>query len=205
MRKIITPDSPPVREAVGIFNDIPSLYDCVEELQIHGFDRSDITLLAHPHLTTAGNEDKILDTHELEDDPKAKRVTFIEPESLGDAEGALIGLPLYILTLVGAGVATSLGATTVMTIAVAAIGGVIGASIGGAAAYWLKKKPEAYYKAQLSHGGIPLWVHVKDKEHEKQAMEVLKTNNAEDVHIHDLPETEYETREGRTTVLHLIH
>ncbi|OUR78024.1 hypothetical protein A9Q83_08520 [Alphaproteobacteria bacterium 46_93_T64] len=205
MRKIITPDSPPVREAVGIFNDIPSLYDCVEELQTHGFDRSDITLLAHPHLETGGNDDKILDTHKLEDDPLAKRVAFIEPESIGDAEGALIGLPLYVLTLIGAGVATAFGATTVMTIAVAAALGAIGACLGAGAAYWLKKKPEAYYRAQLTHGGIPLWVHVKDKKHEKQALEVLNTNHAEDVHIHDLPETAYETREGRTTVLHLIH
>lgn len=205
MRKTIVSEAPPIREAVGMFSDIKSLYDCIDDLQTHGFDRSDITLLDHPHLTKQSKPNRPLDTHDAEDSPSVKRGAFIDPESLGDAEGALIGLPLYVFTLIGAGVSASFGLTTTVIITIAAISGLIGGLIGGAAAYWLKRRHDDYYKDQVAHGGIPLWIHTKDRDHEKKAMEALKSSNATDIHLHDIAELPYEVREGRVTAYHIIH
>lgn len=205
MRRIITPDSPAVREAVGVFTDLPKLYECVDELQIRGFDRSEISLLDHPHIRKTNGKDWVRNTRSTEDDPKAKRGPFIDPESLGDAQGAMIGLPLYIFTLLGAGIATALGMSTLGLLAIAGGSGLIGGLLGLKAAYWLKSRPERYYKRQLDHGGIPIWVRVKDKEHEIRALSALTQCEAENVHLHDLPDVDYEVRDGRTTVVHLIH
>ncbi|MEH6405610.1 MAG: hypothetical protein V7750_19720 [Sneathiella sp.] len=205
MRKTVIPDTAPVREAVGIFSNVESLYDCVEELQTNGFDRSDITLLDHPHLTNGLSRNSVQDTHMAEDSPTAIRGPFIDPQSLGDAEGALIGVPLYIFTIAGAGITAAYGGSIAMIITAASIMGVIGACIGGGAAYWLKRRHDAYYTDQIEHGGIPLWIHTKDEKHEKQAVKALETYNADDVHIHDLKDLPYEVREGRTTAYHIIH
>ena len=40
---------------------------------------------------------------------------------------------------------------------------------------------------QLDHGGLLLWVHVRDAAHEQRAVDILTGNGAEDVHVHDLP------------------
>lgn len=42
---------------------------------------------------------------------------------------------------------------------------------------------------QLEHGGLLLWVHIRDAAHETRAIEILKTHGADDVHGHDLPAT----------------
>ncbi len=205
MRKMVASDAAPIREAVGMFNNVDALYDCIDDLQTHGFDRSDITLLDHPHLTEGLARNSPLDTHEAEDNPAAVRGAFIDPQSLGDAEGALIGLPLYVFTLVGAGIAASFGLSTTVIVTIAAVAGLTGALLGGGAALWLKRRHDSYYKDQVEHGGIPLWVHTKDPAHEKQAMESLKSCNAEDIHMHDMAEMPYEVREGRVTAYHIIH
>lgn len=205
MRKTVIPDTAPVREAVGLFNNVDALYDCVEELQSRGFDRSEITLLDHPRLTNGLSRNSVNDTHLAEDSPTAARGPFIDPQSLGDAEGALIGIPLYIFTIIGAGVTAAYGGTIGMIITAAVVMGVIGIALGGGAAYWLKQRHDTYYTDQLQHGGIPLWIHIKDKEHERQAVESLETYKADDVHLHDLEDVPYEVREGRTTAYHIIH
>jgi hypothetical protein len=40
---------------------------------------------------------------------------------------------------------------------------------------------------QLDHGGLLLWVYVRDQAHEQRAIEILAKNGTEDVHVHDLP------------------
>ncbi|GLQ06089.1 hypothetical protein [Sneathiella chinensis] len=203
-RKIINDDTQ-IREAVGIFTDVKSLYNCIDELQMNGFDRSDITMLDHPHLKKVAVLRQGINTQAAEDNPSAKRGAFVDPESIGDAEGALVAIPLYVFTLAGTGISAALGASTSIIVSVAALCGLLGAVLGGGAAYWLKRRKDAYYDEQVRHGGIPVWIHLKDAAHEKQALKTLRANNAEDIHVHDLTSTPYEVREGRSTVYHIIH
>ena len=194
-----------IREAVGVFDDIGAIHDCVEDLQSHGFDRSDITMLSRPQVVGDKTMLPIQDTLQTEDSPTALRGPVVEPESVGDAQGALLGVPIYILTLCGAGFSAAMGLDTSMLITTAGLAGVLGATIGLVLVRLLKNRQDGYYKQQLEHGGIPLWVHIRDQEHEKRAIEILMQNRAKDVHLHDLEGLPYEVRDGRTTIYKIIH
>ncbi|MFT6556292.1 hypothetical protein [Sneathiella sp.] len=197
--------SPAVREAVGVFDDIGAIHDCVDELQSQGFDRSDITMLARDQVVGSKSLLPIEDTLQTEDSPSALRGPVIEPESVGDAKGALLGAPIYILTLACAGVSAAFGLSTVMLLIVSAIGGLMGAGIGLILMNIVDKRQTGYYDRQLEHGGIPLWIHTRDPDHEQRAIDILMHNRARDVHIHDLDGLPYEVQDGRTTVYKIIH
>src|SRR5918994_1220348 len=61
--------------------------------------------------------------------------------------------------------------------------------IGGRAARFLGRERARELQHQLDHGGLLLWVYVRDQAHEQRAIEILTKNGAEDVHVHDLPGT----------------
>ncbi|WP_025898880.1 hypothetical protein [Sneathiella glossodoripedis] len=205
MQKMVQSETPAIREAVGLFQDMNALYDCVDTLQNRGFDRSEISLMNFEAQAHSINGKTITNMRKLEDDPSVKRMPFIERQSLGDAQGFLIALPIYIFTLLGVGISTALSLGTVSMFIVAAGCGFLGCALGLRGAYWIKGRSEKSLKDQLARGGIPIWIRVKDKQHEERALEVLKEFNALDVHIHDLKEEPYMVDDGRTTVVHILH
>lgn len=205
MTKTLHQNDIPVREAVGMFDDVGAVHDCIEDLQSNGFDRSDITMLSRLQVIGDASTLPINNTEQTEDSSTACRGPVIEPESVGDAQGALLGAPIYILTLCGAGVSAALGLTTALLLTITAMAGFAGIGLGVLLVYLLRKRQAGYYTQQLDHGGIPLWVHTRDQEHEKRAIEALTQNRAHDVHIHDMQGIPYEVEDGRTTVFKIIH
>lgn len=205
MTKTFHQSDVPVREAVGMFDDIGAVHDCIEDLQSNGFDRSDITMLSRLQVIGDASTLPINNTEQTEDSPTAFRGPIVEPESVGDAQGALLGAPIYVLTLCGAGISAAFGLTTAMLLTVSAIAGFVGIGLGVLLVSLLRKRQSGYYQQQLEHGGIPLWIHTSDPEHERRAIEALTQNRAHDVHIHDLPGIPYEVDDGRTTVFKIIH
>ncbi|MBL4907229.1 MAG: hypothetical protein JKX94_07245 [Sneathiella sp.] len=194
-----------VREAVGLFDDIGAIHDCINELQSNGFDRSDITMLSRPQVVGTTATIPINDTIQTEDSPTALRGPIVEPESVGDAQGAVFGAPIYILTLCGAGISAAFGLSTLLLLTISGLAGIVGAAIGAGCVYILRKRQDRYYSQQLTHGGIPLWIHTRDEDHEKRAIQTLTHNRAHDVHIHDLEGIPYEVGDGRTTIYKIIH
>ncbi len=205
MNRTVIPHTPPVREAVGLFHSVNKIHDCIDDLQSRGFDRNDFTMLARPYIFQPGSEGLLHNMQALEDNPTLQRGPVVEPESLGDAEGALIGVPIYIATLIGAGISATFGASTAMLITFAAIAGIFGGIMGLAMAWMLKRRQSRYYDAQLDHGGIPLWIHTKDGRHERQAIKALIDNHADDVHLHDMHDLPYQVSDGRTTTFRILH
>lgn len=205
MEKMLHENNVPVREAVGLFDDVGAIHDCVEDLQSQGFDRSDITMLSRPQVVGDKTLLPIQDTTQTEDSPTALRGPVIEPESVGDAKGALLGAPIYILTLCGAGLSAAMGLSTGMLLTTTGVAGIVGIAIGVILMQTLSKRQNGYYQQQLEHGGIPLWIHIRDQDHERRAVEILMENQARDVHLHDLEGIPYEIQEGRTTVYRIIH
>ncbi len=67
----------------------------------------------------------------------------------------------------------------------AIIGGL--AYLGAVGARLLGRDRAEALKDQLDRGGLLLWVHCRDGEHERRAVEILTRHGAEDVHVHDLP------------------
>jgi len=175
------------REAVAVFRDVAELEAVIDELEESGFDRAEISLLANERAV----EEKLGHYYdkpaEIEDDPEAPRVAYVSKESLGAAEGALIGGPLYVAAVTAAGLAIAAGGPLAVAAAAAAAGGGAGALIGTFLAGYVSQQHSRHIEEQLEHGGIVLWVNLRDARHEERALHVLRKHAAGDVHVHEVP------------------
>jgi len=179
-------DNETVREAVGIFQSAKAMEAAIEDLEENGFDRSEISLLASQDTVNAKLGHIYSNARELEDDPAAPRTAFVSTESVGDAEGALLGGLIYVGALAAAGVTVASGGTFGALLAAAAIGGTSGGLIGGVLAGLVGKHHADYLHDQLEQGGLLVWVRTRDEDHEARALEVLKRNGAVDAHVHSI-------------------
>jgi hypothetical protein len=180
-------------EAVGVFHDADSLQAAVDELLSRGFDRAELSVLAgHDTVArTLGRDYR--DARELEDDPAVPTTAFVPRETLGDAEGAVIGTFLYLPAVIGTVAVVASGGTLAAAIAAAAIGGGAGAGIGALLSVLIERHHARYLADQLERGGLLLWVRTRDAAHEAKAQEVLKRHSAGDVHLHKLPKLVFST------------
>ena len=176
-----------IREAGGVFHDAGTFQEAVDELLSTGFDRAELSLLAGEHAVTEKLGHMYEKVAAFEDDASIPRVAYVSPESIGDAEGALIGGLMYV----GAGLAlvpivASGGALATAIIGTALAGGA-GGLIGGVLARWVGKRHAHYLQEQLERGGLLLWVRVRDAAHEARAVEILRRHAGDDIHVHTLP------------------
>jgi hypothetical protein len=174
-------------EAVGVFSDADTLQEAIDELLSAGFDRADLSLLASEHAVVEKLGHRYRKVAELEDDTAIPRQAYVSPESVGDAQGGLIGALMYVGAGAAAGAIVASGGALAAAIAGAALAGGAGGVIGGLLARWLGKHQAHHVQEQLEHGGLLLWVHTRDKAHERRAVEVLKRHSGRDVHVHPLP------------------
>ena len=82
-----------VREAVGVFPTEQALQAAIDDLESHGFDRAEISLLASEKAIEEKLGHRYEKVRELEDDPEVPRTCYVSRESLGAGEGSLIGEP----------------------------------------------------------------------------------------------------------------
>ncbi|MCA8926659.1 MAG: hypothetical protein KDC18_01215 [Alphaproteobacteria bacterium] len=179
-------DRPMVREAVGVFGDADSLQAAIDELQSAGFGRVDLNLMAGEDAVREKLGHIYRRVEDAEDDPEAPRADYIAPESRGDAEGGLIGALSYIGAVAAAGAVFASGGTLAAAIAGATAIGATGALVGTVLAGMLDLNHARYIQTQLDHGGLLLWVHIRDRAHEQQATDILRRHSAKDVHVHDI-------------------
>ncbi len=167
-----------VREAVGVFKTADAFQEAIDELLSSGFDRAELSLMASEQAVEEKLGHKYRKVSEVEDDDSVPRVAYVSPESLGDAEGALIGGLFYIGVGVGAVLASVGFPGTAITVAAqsALIGSVLAKVVGDHHARYLEK--------QLDHGGLLLWVRTRDEEREKRAADILIKHSGSDVHVH---------------------
>lgn len=173
-------------EAVAVFDDSARLQDAIDELMSSGFDRADISLLADKRVVEEKLGHDYLNVTELEDDSSAPRSAYVSEESIGAAEGALIGLPMYVAVGAAAGPVIASGGSLVAVIAAAAVAGGFGAAIGSVLAKLVGDHHAKYLREQIEKGGFLLWVRTRDAKHEQRAVEILSKHSAHDVHTHKL-------------------
>lgn len=181
--------TPTVREAVGVFHERDSFLDAVEDLLSAGFDRSDLSLLAGEQAVEQKLGHNYTKVQELEDDGAVPRVAFVGEHSMAEARTGVIGGLAYVGAVAAAGAVVASGGALAAAIAAAVAAGGGGGVLGAWGARYLGRDRAKELQHQLDHGGLLLWVHVRDQAHEERALEVLKKNGAEDVHVHDLPGT----------------
>ena len=176
------------REAVAVFHSETALEEAIDDLERHGFDRAEISLLAGEGTVEAKLGHRYNRVAEVEDDPQAPRLAFVSNQAVHEAEGAAIGFPLYIGATTATGIAVAAGGPVGAALAAALIGGSVGGILGGLLATWIGHERAAAIETQLGHGGLVLWTRTRDAAHEAKALEILGRHGAEDVHIHDVPD-----------------
>ncbi len=107
------------------------------------------------------------------------------PEEVGAAEGAVIGGLMYVGAGLLLGPVAAAGATLAGMAAAAAIGGGVGGLFGASLAKLIGDRHARHIEEQLKHGGLLLWVRVRDAEREKRAVEILSRRSGRDVHVHE--------------------
>ena len=180
-----------LREAVGVFHDPESLQEAIDELLSSGFDRRELSLLASEHAIEAKLGHRYRKVAELEDDPRAPRTAYVSLESIGDAEGGLIGGLMYLGAVVAGGAAVASGGTLAGAFLAAAMAGGAGGLFGSALAKLIDYHHADYLQDQLDKGGLLLWVRTCDLEHERRARRILERHSGPDVHVHELSAETY--------------
>jgi len=178
-----------VREAVGVFHDAETLEDAIEELMVAGFDRAEISLLAGETAVVEKLGHRYRKVTELEDDPDVARAAYVEKDSLVEARAGVIGGLAYVGALAAVGVIVASGGTLGAAILGATLAGGGGGLLGSLVTGWMSRRHADHIEEQLKKGGLLLWVHIKDDEHEKRARKVLEAHSADDVHVHELPKS----------------
>lgn len=171
------------REAVGIFETADSLQAAIDELLSSGFDRAEISLLAGEG-TVQEKLGHIYEAAAAEDDPDAPRTAYVSPESIGDAEGGIIGILTYIPATLTAGAIVASGGTLAAAAAATAIAGGAGAMIGVLLAAGIGESHAKFLRDQMERGGLLLWVLTPTKDKEDRAKAILAKHSAHDVHVH---------------------
>jgi hypothetical protein len=175
-----------VREAVGVFDSAETLEEAVDELESAGFDRAELSLLASEPAVVEKLGYLYTKADYAEDDPNAPRTAYVSTESVGDAEGGLIGGLLYVGAVAAAGAVVASGGALATAIGAAVAAGGAGGLIGAALAAVVDKHHADYLEKQLERGGLLLWVRTRNAEHEERAKEILSKHSAHDVHLHDI-------------------
>ena len=176
-----------IREAVGYFQTSDTLQAAIDELLRSGFDRAELSLLAAARTAEEQLGHAYRKVAELEDDPRAARCCYVSTESIGDAEGALIGVPLYVAGTAAAGIILATGGTMAAAILGAALAGGAGGAFGGLLARLVGNHQARHVEEQLDHGGLLLWVRTWTTDDEQRASAIMKRHSGRDVHIHAIP------------------
>lgn len=176
-----------VREAVGVFSTPDTLQEAIDELMSSGFDRADLSLLAAEQTVQQKLGHKYKKVAELEDNATVPRCCYVSTESVGDAEGGIIGGLGYIGATAAAGAIVATGGTLAAAIAAAALAGGAGGVLGSVLAKWVGDRHARYLQEQLEHGGLLLWARTWNAEDEKRAIDILAKHSGRDVHVHTVP------------------
>ncbi len=182
-----TQETNTIREAVGFFATVDTFESAIDDLMSSGFDRAELSLLATEQSVEEKLGHKYQKVTELEDEAAIPRRSYVSTESVGDAEGGLIGGLLYVGAVAAAGAVAASGGTLAAVIGGAALAGGAGGLVGSILAKFVGDQHARDLQEQLDHGGLLLWVRTRDAAHEKRAVDILKKHSGRDVHVHALP------------------
>lgn len=181
-------EKPKIREAVGVFQSEEDLQAAMDDLLSHGFHRAELSLLSSETAVAEKLGTAFYKTAELEDNAAVPTTNYVPIETIGDAQGAVIGGLMYVGAFIGLIPVLASGGTIAAAAIAAALTGGSGGAIGVVLAKALGKHHAEYIADQLEHGGLLLWVRTWNEGDEKRAVEILSAHSGADVHVHGLQE-----------------
>lgn len=184
-------EKPNVREAVGLFQSEKDLQAAIDDLLTHGFDRSELSLLAPVTAVEEKLGNSFRSVAQLEDNPAVPTTAYVPTETIGDAQGAIIGSLMYVGAFIGlVPIIASGGSLAAAAIAAATVGG-SGGAIGALLAKAVGQHHADYITDQLELGGLLLWVRTWNEGDEKRAAQILAAHSGADVHVHNIIEDQF--------------
>jgi hypothetical protein len=172
------------KEAVGVFADPDSLERAVDQLELAGFDRAAISVLATDTKMKGRIGHLNQSAAEIADDPRVPRGAFASRDSRSEGEAVAVGVPFQIGGFAGAAAVVAAGGTLAAAIAGLILGGAVGGGIGALLALAVARNHSEAIREQLAQGGLVLWVRTPDDASEKCAVAILKKCCARSVHVH---------------------
>ena len=169
-------------EVVGLFDSLDNLQSAIDDLLTHGFDRSEISLLAED--PTAREKVGAKRSVEIEDSDEAPRISYIENESLNEGKASLIGLLFYVGAIAGAIAVWTIFGSFAEAIFAGIVTGMVASLIGVGVIKLIQRRQRNWAQAQLARGGLLLWARTWTEEHERAAMDAMQRNGGHDVHVH---------------------
>ena len=174
-------------EVVGLFHTAKDMQAAIDELQTHGFDRADLSVMASEHAIEEKFKGTYVPVRDLEDRPDVPTMAYVSKEFLGAPEGALVGAFMYVPAVIGLAAVVASGGSLAAAIAAVAITTGAGGAIGAILARLIDRRYAHQIEEHLALGGLLLWAATRDKEHVETAMAVMREHGAEDAHTHVLP------------------
>ncbi len=176
----------PAREAIGVFQDEPSLGAAVDDLLMSGFDRSDISVLIGRRPVARKFGAAADPAAAWASQPEAPLTAYVGNVARTQAKAAIVAGLGYVSAMATVTAVVSSGGTG----ASAATGaGILGGLVGGAIALTLDRRHAEYVRQQLACGGLRLWVQTVDRDRETPACHILKRRAARAVHVQEAVHT----------------
>lgn len=172
------------REAVALFSDEDSLQAAIDDLLTSGFDRAELSLLGTEETlrSTFGNRYKT--SVELEDLEGVPRSCYCSVESLGDAQGGIIGGLVYVGAVAATAAVIVSGGTLGAIVAACVLAGGAAGAVGSYLADLMGNVRARHIAEHLERGGLLLWVRTWTPDDEERATAILTKHSGKDVHVH---------------------
>ena len=177
------------REAVALFRSADALIDAADTLQSHGVDRARLSILG----VGTQKEAEALEhagfrtVRDILSAPDIPRIAYVQPEDVTTARAAVVSTSIYVGATLGAAIASAVSAPVLAPIVAAAVAS--GAAAGGAGAFLVHRlgggRPETYVKESIAHGGLVLWVLLRNDEPE--IMHILRKAGGKEIRVQQVP------------------
>ena len=175
-----------LREVVAIFGSREALEDAIEDLLSNGFDRTQLSLLADHEVVEETLGHPLGDVHRVAEDAEAPRSGALERPDVGNVAGVAVGPPAAFAALAAAGItAATGGAFAGVALAALAAGGGVGA-LGAILAKRYTDDVAQEFEEQIAHGGIVMWVNLREPTQEQRAREILARHAKGKVWSHEV-------------------
>jgi hypothetical protein len=157
----------------GVMPSMTALQGVVDDLETHGFDRSQIGVLTSEEGVPPGE-----DAAALAADPKAHTDADSYPEGEGGIEGALVGGLFYVGAVAAAGAVILTGGALGVALAALVAAGGAGGLVGALVAHGFHEDHARLIEDQVSRGGVVLWIQPRDAAQADAAVAALKAGGA---------------------------
>jgi hypothetical protein len=165
----------------GVLPTAAALQGVIDDLETHGFDRSQFGVLASQDTLAADGGDAAA----LAADPKAHSEAGVEPESGGALTGALVGGLFYLGAAAAAGAVIltggGLGLALAALVGAGGAGGLVGALVG----HGFHQEQAELIESQIAAGGLVLWIQPRDDAQAEAAKAQLERAGATRIVVQD--------------------